>query len=188
MTIHKTTKRLKILHFDTESRPLSWISSDYVTSELTAIAAGWADDEKIFSWVLGLHSPFHMHSMFEYLWMKADIVTGHYIRKHDLPRINSDRFELGLKPLSPRFVQDTCSDLHKFQGNSKSQENLCEMFGLEEEKYHMNQIKWRKANRLEREGLRLTRERVEGDVAQHKALRGELLRRGMLKPPKLWKS
>ena len=159
-----------------------------MSSELTAISAGWSDQDKIFTWVLGLKSPFHMHSMFEYLWNKADVVTGHYIRKHDLPRINSDRLELGLLPLSSKMVSDTCSDLVRFQGNSKSQENLCEMFGLEEEKIHMNQVKWRTANRLKAEGLRLTQERVEGDVVQHKALRQELLRRGMLKPPKLWHS
>jgi hypothetical protein len=78
-------------------------------------------------------------------------------------------------------------DLIKRGGLSMSQEALSAMFGIDAEKVHMTQQMWRDANRLTKEGLELTRERVVGDIIQHKQLREELLKRNLLKAPRLWK-
>ncbi len=45
---------LKILDFDMECRPLSYLGSDYTTDEVTAIAAGWAHEKEIHVWCLGI--------------------------------------------------------------------------------------------------------------------------------------
>jgi len=177
-------KPARILDFDTESRPLSWIGPDFTTSELTAIAASFGLDEPVQVWLLGRTDPVYMLQMFRRMWDEADIVTGHYIRNHDLPRINAMMAEFGLPALDAKLTIDTKNDLVKIQGVSKSQQNLSEMLGIEAPKVGMSQNAWRAANRLER--VDLTRARVIGDVRQHQALRLKLNELGWLNPPQLW--
>ena len=55
------------------------------------------------------------------------------------------------------------------------------MLGLEAPKVGMSQAMWRKANRLEPDGIKLTYNRVTGDVRQHIALRAKLNELGWLK-------
>jgi hypothetical protein len=50
----------------------------------------------------------------------------------------------------------------------------------------MGQHSWRTSNRLAPEGLRATEKRVVGDVVDHMRLRPELLKRNLLKPPRIW--
>jgi hypothetical protein len=69
-----------------------------------------------------------------------------------------------------------------------SQEALGAMLRLEAPKVQMNHWKWRTANRLDEEGIELTRERVVGDILQHVQLRAELVEKGWLKPPSQWHS
>lgn len=178
-----------ILDFDIENRPLSYLGQDFTTCEVTAIAAGWAVNSPIDNvncWLLGVHDPVYMLEQFRLLYDAADIVTGHYIRKHDLPIINGALTELGRAPLAPKLTIDTKLDLVRLSGVSKSQESLAGMFGLAAEKEHMTQTDWRAANRLTPAGLERTRARVVGDVEQHKMLRLELTRRGLLRRPKIW--
>lgn len=176
----------RILDFDTESRPLSWINQDFVSSELTAIAAQFIGESKMHVWALGEASTEEMLEGFCALYAGADIVTGHYIRGHDLPRLQALLVEFGLPLLGPKLTSDTKGDLLKFGALSKSQEALGAMFGLNAPKVKMDQAKWREANRLTPKGIRLTKARVSGDVRQHMELRAELLRRGMLGPAKVW--
>lgn len=175
-----------ILDFDIENRPLSYLGSDFTTSEVTAIACGWAHREEIFCWVLGEVPPEWMLDAFGVMYDQADIVTGHYIRKHDLPIIQGAMLELGMRPLGPKLTIDTKLDLKPLSGVSKSQESLSAMLGVEAEKEHMTQADWRAANRLTPAGLERTRTRVVGDVQQHKALRLALTQRGLLRAPKVW--
>lgn len=176
----------RILDFDTESRPLSWINQDFVSSELTAIAAQFIGERKMHVWALGESSTEEMLLGFSSLYARADVVTGHYIRSHDLPRLQALLVEFDLPALGPKLTSDTCKDLTRIAALSKSQEALSAMFGLKAPKVHMNQAKWREANRLTPRGIRATKERVSGDVRQHMELRQELLRRGVLKPPRRW--
>lgn len=180
-----------ILDFDIENRPLSYLGMDYTTCEVTAIAAGWVNppgwpNEHVDCWLLGQVDPVYMLSRFVLMYHAADIVTGHYIRKHDLPILNGALLELGMDALPPKLTIDTKLDLKRHGGVSKSQESLAAMLGIEAPKVHMTQADWREANRLTRKGLEKTRERVVGDVVQHKAMRLELTKRGLLRPPKIW--
>jgi hypothetical protein len=175
-------KSQRILDFDCECRPLSWISSDYVTSEITAIAASFGGPVRC--WLLGEIETEDMLIEFRCLYDMADIVTGHFIRGFDLPTINGAMLDFGFPPLAPKLVSDTKIDLVKARGISKSQESLSAMLGLDEPKVHMNQQMWRQANRLQR--IDLTRERVIADVRQHQVMRRELIRLNMLAPPHMW--
>jgi len=116
------------------------------------------------------------------------MVTGHYIRMHDLPIINGALVEHGLPPLSEKLTCDTKLDLvSKGAAFSASQENLCAMLGLPQPKIHMNNALWREANRLTTAGMKLTAKRAIGDVVQHMALRRVLVERNLLNSPKGWR-
>ena len=177
----------RVLDFDIENRPLSYLGMDFTTTEVTAIAWSWNPDAPVMVKLLGIDDPRLMLESFRCVYDEADIVTGHYIRKHDLPIINGAMLELGLPGLNPKLTSDTKLDLVTLGGVSKSQESLAAMLGIEHPKVHMTQADWREANRLTLEGLRKTEERVAGDVRQHMAMRNELARRGLLKPPKTWR-
>lgn len=182
----RKTRDLRILDFDIENRPLSYLGSDFTTADITAIAAGWADKSRVECWMLGEVSTEEMLSSFVSMYDEADIVTGHYIRKHDLPIINGALIEHGLPTLKPKLTSDTKLDMVRRSGISCSQESLAGMFGLPEPKKHMTQTAWRAANRLTPEGIRFARERVVGDIQQHKALRKKMVEASLLGPPKTW--
>lgn len=178
---------LRILDFDIENRPLSYLGSDFTTAEITAIGAGFCGESSIHCWLLGKDSPEDILESFVELYDAADMVTGHYIRKHDLPIVNGALMEYGMRPLKSKLTSDTKNDLLKRSGISASQENLAAMLDIVAPKIQMNQHKWRQANRLQEDGIELTRQRVVGDVVQHQQLRKRLIERGLLGPPKVWR-
>lgn len=180
-------KKLKILDFDLECRPLSWYAGDFNSKEITAIAACFIGQKNVSCWLLGKHTLKEIIEGFLQMYNKADIVTGHYIKKFDLPLINSTLMELGMPPLQPKLVHDTHSDLVKKHGMSNSQENLAALLGASYEKIQMTQKDWRDANRLTKAGIAKTRKRVISDVKQHIEMRQKLLELEMLGEPKLWK-
>lgn len=181
-------KPLRILDFDLENRPLSYLGNDFTTDEITAIACSWVGEDVVHCWLLGQVTLLEMVVGFLEFYNQADIVTGHFIRRHDLPHLNAACMELGLPVLQSKMTSDTKIDLVKRKGLSASQENLSHMFGLSHGKEHMSQIDWRMANRLTPEGLARTRERVVGDVQQHKELRVRMIQAGLLGPSKMWRS
>lgn len=182
----------RILDFDIENRPLTYLGNDWTTAEVTGIAAswvpvrGWGVVDHVECWLLGELPLSLVLEAFRAMYNQADIVTGHYIRAHDLPIINGALIELNLEPLAPKLTIDTKLDLLRFKDISKSQESLAGMLGIQAPKITMTQTDWRAANRLERAGLERTRERVTGDVVQHKQMYAELVKRGLLGPPVLW--
>lgn len=180
--------KLRILDFDIENRPLAYLGQDYTTAEITAIAACWDRQPKtMVVWLLGRDDPKAMLEGFHTLYDQADMVTGHYIRKHDLPIINGAMLEHGLRPLDMKLTCDTKLDLIAHLYLSASQENLCESLGIPAAKVHMSNARWREANRLTDKGLELTRRRAVGDVLQHMALRRKLIELGSLSAPKAWR-
>lgn len=186
-------KPLRVLDFDTEVRPLSYLGSDYTTGEVTAIAWAWVVDGKAVDLQCATltkrrDSGAQMLKRFVNTYNAADMVTGHFIRGYDLPVLNGACLDAGLPPLQDKLTHDTKNDLRKRKYVSASQENLGAHLMLEHPKVQMNQHKWREANRLTPEGIALTRERVIGDVVQHVELREELLRLGWLDSPKVWRS
>lgn len=185
----KIKSKFKILDFDIECRPLSWYGGDFVTKDITAIAAKWIGEGEVFCWLLKPGKTIeNALDNFVELYNEAGMVTGHYIRGYDLSILNSALTEYGRPPLSSKLSHDTKLDLIKRQGMSNSQENLAAMLGVEHPKVGMTQKEWRSANRLEREGIEATRNRVIGDVLQHEEMRQKLLELKMLGPPKIWNS
>lgn len=179
----------RVLDFDIENRPLSYLGSDFTTAEVTAIAWAWCDQpEDVTVYLLGEDDLTHILRRFVAAFDAADMVTGHYITGHDLPMLNGALVECGLPPLADKMVQDTKTHLLSLKGISKSQESLGAMFHLDAPKVQMNQSKWRAANRLTPEGLAEVRARVTGDVRQHIELRRTLLERNLLRPPSMWRS
>lgn len=183
------SRPMRVLDFDCEARPLHWISGDYVSKEVTAIAWAWCDEpENVTAYLLGETDPRTMLSAFREAYDAADMVTGHFIRGYDLPMINGALTEYKLPSLGDKLSQDTKIDLIRRQGLSGSQENLGVMLGLDHGKVKMDQAKWRAANRLQPEGLAHVRERVIGDVQQHIEMRRRLLELGYLAAPRVWRS
>lgn len=184
------SRPMRVLDFDIENRPLTYLGSDFTTAEVTAISWAWTDKpDAVVVHLLG--GPYDLPAIlgaFVDAYDRADMVTGHYITGHDLPMVNGALVEFQMSPLGDKLVQDTKTDLIRLKGLSKSQESLGAMFNLDAPKVQMNQAKWRSANRLTTEGLALVRERVVGDVRQHIELRAELLRLGYLSAPKMWRS
>jgi hypothetical protein len=177
----------KILTFDIENRPLSYWYDGNCTAEVTAIAWSWGDPSKITTYLLGEHRLEEILTEFRGAYDEADIVTGHYIRKHDLPIINGALLELELPHLSPKLSSDTKLDLTRTGSISASQESLAAYLGVEAPKIQMSQADWRAANRLTRVGLDLTRQRVEGDIIQHLGMQKVLKKRKLIGPPKEWR-
>ncbi len=183
------TRAARVLDLDLENRPLSYLGSDFTTSEVTALAWAWSDDpENVTCYLLGETDPVVILQEFLKAYNEADIVTGHFVKGHDLPILNGALMEYELPTLADKLVCDTKLDLIPRKGLSMSQESLGAMFRLEHPKVQMNQSKWRAANRLTPEGRALARERVIGDVRQHIALRKKLMEHGYLNSPKIWRS
>lgn len=187
--VRVATRPQRVLDFDIENRPLSYLGSDFTTGEVTAISWAWVDHpDDVTVYLLGEVTLRTILQRFVKAYDRADLVVGHFIRGHDLPMVNGALMELGMPALSSKLTQDTKLDLMRSKGISLSQESLAAMFRLEAQKVQMNQVKWRAANRLTKEGLRHVRERVTGDVTQHIELRQRLLERGYLGPAKMWQS
>jgi len=178
----------RILDFDIENRPLSYWYDGRCTAEVTAIAWRWVgvENEATRCYLLGSHSAEEMLLAFRAAYDEADMVTGHFIRRHDLPIVNGALLEHGLPQLGSKLTSDTKLDLVRFSDLAKSQEALGAMLGLEHAKVGMSQTDWRDGNRLTQTGILRTRERVVGDVEQHVELRAALIARDMLGAPRWW--
>ncbi len=188
LRLNVVSRPQRVLDFDIENRPLSYLGSDFTTAEVTAIAWAWADGSPVTVRLLGEQDLPDILREFVAVYDQADMVTGHFITGHDLPMVNGALMECGMPILGDKWVQDTKTHLIRSKGISLSQESLGAMFRLDHQKVVMNQSKWRAANRLTPEGLAEVRARVAGDVVQHMDLRRELLARGYLAPPKRWRS
>jgi hypothetical protein len=186
--MRRKSRPLRILDFDLESRPLGWISSDFVHSEITVAAWAWIGEApQAKALTKDERSRLTMLKALRKCYDQADMVVGHYIRGFDLPLFNGMLVEVGEPPLARKLTQDTKSDLVRMNGISKSQKNLSEMFGIDEEKIDMSVPAWRNANRLTRDGVEKALDRAVYDVAQNIALRAVLLERGLLGPPRVWR-
>jgi hypothetical protein len=124
------TREPRVLDFDIENRPLSYLGSDFTTAEVTAIAWAWTDQpENVTVYLLGETDLIDILKRFVEAFNRADIVTGHYITGHDLPMINGALMECRLPVLGDKRVSDTKTDLIRSKGISLSQESLGAMSG-----------------------------------------------------------
>ena len=177
----------KVLDFDTECRPMHY-NEWRPESQITAIAWAWVGEGQVYVELLepdGANERV-MLERFRRAYREADIITGHYIRKHDLPLLNDHYIRRRMPVLEPKMVSDTQADMTKVLGLGKSQDNLADTFELERTKHHMSGARWRKANMLSKEGAEMTKKRVVDDVFQHMEERAEMIERGVLRPPRVW--
>lgn len=176
----ESSKELRVLDFDIETRRIGFHNGGRFAPdgcEPVIIAAAW-DNEPVSVWSLNPRwserDARYLITRFRKLYVQADMVTGHYIRKFDLPILNGACLEWGLDPLPARLCLDTKTDLIDVAGLSQSQENLSALKELDESKFHMHDNRWRYVARLTAEGLDLAKTRVVQDVLQHQALRASL--------------
>lgn len=157
-------------------------------SQITAIAWSWIGSREVEYGVLeqDLSNEQEILEGFLEAYQEADVVTGHYITRHDLPMINDHCMRFGWDLLEPKRAQDTKTLLPRVRGLGLSQENLATLYELEERKHHMNGRRWAVANTLSPEGREEARLRVVKDVRQHIRLRRALLEKGYLKPARVW--
>lgn len=184
----RSGRRLSILDFDTECRPMHY-SEWRAESQMTAIAWSWVGSDEVHCEVLeqDLSNERAMLAAFLEAFNEADIVTGHYLRKHDLPLLTDHCMRLDFPLPKPVLVSDTMADLPKVKGLGKSQENLSLTFDIDAEKHHMTGAQWRIANGLDPAGRAAARKRVVDDVLQNKQLRRLLIERGWLRAPQMWR-
>ncbi|MGZ6587121.1 MAG: hypothetical protein ACXVHX_22760 [Solirubrobacteraceae bacterium] len=180
-------RRLSVLDFDTECRPMHY-SEWRAESQMTAVAWSWVGSDEVHCEVLeqDLSNERSMLSKFLLAFDQADVVTGHYLRKHDLPLLVDHCMRLGFALPKPVLVSDTMLDLPQVKGLGKSQENLSVTFGIDAAKHHMTGAQWRVANALDPAGRAASRKRVVDDVIQNKQLRRFLVEQGWLKTPTTW--
>lgn len=75
------SRPLRVLDFDLENRPLTYLGSDFTTAEVTAIAWAWVNDpDNVTCHLLGQSDLKDILSEFVSAYNYADMVTGHYIR------------------------------------------------------------------------------------------------------------
>jgi hypothetical protein len=177
----------RTLTFDIENMPLTYWVPDRPSAQITAIAWSFDDPDLIEVVLLGRDDPTWMLQRFVEAYNVADMVTGHYIRKHDLPIVNGALLEFRLPTLGPKLSLDTKLDMVKKADIPATQEHLSNMLNLPVPKVHMTQADWREANRMTPEGIAKTAERVMGDVRQHMLLRPAMIAAGWLKAPRVWR-
>lgn len=181
--------RRRILSFDLENRPLSYWYGDVTTSEITAIGWSWNNPNKVEVRALPEVNPKDMLMEFWEVYNSADLVTGHYIRRHDLPLLNAGLMEYKLPILPSKQTHDTKLDLARRGGQPATLAHLGELYGIEVPKYGMSQQMWRTANRLNDPGfVEYAKKRVSSDVALQILVREALIEEGVLRPPSMWHS
>ena len=111
LAIEIEARPMRVLDFDIENRPLSYLGSDFTTAEVTAIAWAWADaPELVTVHLLGEEPLDFILRTFLKVYEQADLVTGHYIRGHDLPMVNGGLVECGMPVLGDKLTCDTKID------------------------------------------------------------------------------
>lgn len=106
----------------------------------------------------------------------ADIVTGHNISRFDVPALNTELLRLGLAPLRDIPRIDTMRLVAKTKGYKKGQDVMSVVYKLPAEKKALNWAEWQQA--YAEPGWPVVRERVGGDVVQHKQLLRKLMQMG----------
>lgn len=180
--------RPRVLAFDIENKPISY-NGEFPTAHITAIAACWADNPDFMHyWPVAWSNYRQALEAFRRLYDEADLVIGHYIRRHDLPIINGRMMTGGLAPLGDKLTSDTKLDWLKKSSVSASLENMLKYYGIEHTKAHVSVAEWESINEGDPRGLALLKARCTGDVAAQVALHKRLVELGHLSAPKIWRS
>jgi hypothetical protein len=188
LKVRISQRPLRALVFDIENRPLSYWY-DRPTAEVTVISYKWLGNGEPTVLMQTRATPVErILRTFRKVYDRAEVVIGHNVRRHDLPILHGALVENGLPGLDEKLTVDTLRDLTRYKDIPKSLEYLADMLGAPFPKYHMTQHSWRVANRLEKSGVALARERCATDVQITEWVYRELLARRLLtKPPRVWR-
>jgi len=181
----------RILDFDCETLAAGFADPEWVPNRITAIAWSWVgtDDvhtRTILDYARNLPTFLAMNFLgckpmleeFVSVFNEADAVTGHNIRRFDLGVMNAELMRLQLPVLKEKRVIDTIR-LVRSKGFKKGQDVMADVLDVPAEKKAMNWAQWQRA--YAEPGWPEVRERVSGDVVQHKLLLGRLLELGYLR-------
>jgi len=180
--INSLLNSARILDFDIETQLVGFHKGGKFNPDgcrPVIISWSWMDEEEVYTREVTGKTLEEFRTQYD----KADVVTGHYIRKFDLPIINMRLLELHKPRLNVKIAWDTKADLIPFGGASKSQENMSAMLGLQEEKYHMSDTDWRN---MDKDMKKKVMERNAQDVIQHKEMFRKLGELEYLSKPKEW--
>lgn len=189
-TLPEPTPR-RLLDFDVETVAAGYADPEWVPSRITAVAWSWVGEDRVECRTILDYAT----TLPAYLWMsflgcrpmleefvrvfnQADAVTGHNIRRFDLGVMNAELMRLQLPVLDDKPVVDTIR-LVRSKGFKKGQDVIADVLGVREEKKAMNWAQWQRA--YAEPGWPEVRERVVGDVVQHKQVLGRLLELGYLR-------
>lgn len=123
---------------------------------------------------------------------QADMVTGHNLIRFDLPVLNADLMRHHHPVLGPKLVQDTIK-LAKAKGYKKGQETIAANLEIPSKKQSMDWQAWDDAYQWDdliagkRVSWKLVKSRARSDVIQHKQMRQELIDKGYMRVPTMWK-
>lgn len=179
--------RRRTLDFDIECVAAGFADPAWVPVTVTAYAFSWCDEDHVEVDALPVrhfYNPRMRRRFLEPLWdalEQADVWTGHNILRFDLPVLDGEALKLGLPRLPGRLVQDTIG-IRKIRAK-KGQDVLAHVLGVVDEKLPLNWAQWEAA--YGEKTLATVKERVAGDVIQHKQLRLAMAEHGWLPRPRM---
>lgn len=182
--------RRRTLDIDLETVAAGYADPNWVPNIVTAWACSWTDSDAVeFNAlpVAKLHDTAFRARFLEPLVRRirqASVLTGHNIIRFDLPVLNAELMRLGMENLGSVLVQDTIRLPVKTRGFKKGQDNIATLLGVREPKKALNWQEWQ--NAYAEPDLATVKERVVGDVEQHKQLRLRMRERGWLCAPRVW--
>lgn len=178
------TEPKRILDFDVETVAAGFADPQWVPNRITAVAWSWLGEDKVEVRTIVDYADTHeafleafflgCKPMLEELTFElalADVWTGHNIGRFDIGVMNAELMRLGLPRLAVTETIDTMR-LKSSKGFKKGQDVMAEVFDVPAEKKPMNWAQWQKAYATP--GWPEIRERVAGDVVQHKLLLARL--------------
>jgi hypothetical protein len=115
------SRPLRVLDFDIENRPLTYLGSDFTTAEVTAIAWAWTHaPDDVTCHLLGDESLEFILDEFVLAYNAADMVTGHFIRCMT-PETRVLTYDLQWKPVGDLRVGEKLVgfDEHKVERSRK---------------------------------------------------------------------
>lgn len=184
------TGSLRILDFDMETLAAGYADPAWVPDKITCISASWVGEDEIHTWIAGQKDWWsregRARTMLRPFWKllsKADVVTGHNIKRFDLRVFNAEAMRCGVEPIRRVKVEDTMAIL-RTKGYRKGLDNIAVELGVDLKKKSMSWAEWDLA--YEDPTWAEVIERCETDVRVHKLIRVEMHRRGWLKGVTTW--
>lgn len=204
------SRDLRILDFDVETCAAGFADPQWVPQKITCVAWSWLGTGVVEHRICGPLGFFGRPELRREMLVplldaiaEADYVTGHNLERFDLGVINAECMRLDLPPIMSVTVQDTMRVLRS-KGFKKGQDNLGRLFNTLEQKLSLDWQAWQEAYDEIGEDAGLAkrllnpsaypevwptiRERAVSDVIMHQQLRNEVLERGIMKKPRVWRA